>query len=429
MKTEILANSQVKAFFTIKREDFNKALDESFTINNKKVTIKGFRAGKAPKAAYIKNYGVESLYSEALDIIVNNLISTELVKSEEFRIVGAPKLDLDFEKLGTEEDFEINLAFDVHPTVKLGKYKGIEVTAQPVEVTEEDITNEINNQLRSKAEVAPKKKQVIANGDIAIFDFCGTVDGVEFEGGKAENYELKIGSRQFIPGFEDQMVGMKAGDVKDITVTFPEVYMEPSLANKDAVFNVKLHEVKEEVFPELTVEIVEELKIENVKTVDEYKKHITAKLEESKKSAEQRRFEDELLKKVIDNSPFELPRTYVVNRAAEFIKNAEAQAKQYNVPLELLLQFQGTTIDQFRAQSEERAENDVKLDCILAEIVKAEKLSASDEEISAFIAEEAARYNSTKEVFEKQYGKEIFAYNLNVKNALELIKTNAKTAK
>ncbi len=429
MKIEKLEGSQVKAFFTIKRDEFNTALDKSFDTNNAKVTIKGFRAGKAPKSTYLKTYGVESLYSDALDFVVNDIISTQLVKSEEFRIVGAPSLDLDFEKLSTEEDFEISLVFDVHPTVVLGKYKGVEVKAIDNKINDEDIKNEINNQLKSKAEVTLKKKQVIALGDIAIFDFCGSVDGVEFEGGTAENYELKIGSKQFIPGFEDQMVGMKAQEEKNVVVTFPEAYMEKSLAGKEAVFKVKLHEVKEETYPTLTDELVVELNIENVKTISEYNSYVVEKLQTAKQAQEERRFEDELLTKVIEDSKFDLPKTYVNNRVQEFMSNAEAQAKQYNIPLEMLLQFQGMTIEQLKEQSTQRAINDVKLDCILDEIVKVEKISSTDEEIDTFMAAEAAKYNSTKEVFEKQYGKSVFSYNLNIKNALEFIKTNAKIAK
>ncbi|MFI3252234.1 MAG: trigger factor [bacterium] len=429
MKLERLEGSQVKTFFTVERTKFNEAVDKSFELNNSKVKIAGFRPGKAPRSKYEATYGVGSLYNDALDIVVNEIITNELTKSEEFRIVGAPNLGLDFSKLSTEEDFEITLTFDVHPTVELGAYKGIEVKAVDAKVTEEDITNEINRQLKDKAELTLKGKQVIEKGDIAIFDFAGSVDGVAFDGGTAENYELKIGSGLFIPGFEDQMIGMKAGEEKDVNVTFPKAYQAAELAGQEAVFKVKLHEVKNETFPTLTDELVKELNLENISTVEAYKTDLVAKLEVAKTNQENRRFEDELLAKVIENAKIDLPKTYVNNRVSELTKNAEAQAKQYSISLEVLLQFQGMTLEQFNQMSTERAVNDIKLDCILDEIVKAEKLNATDEEVVAFIEKEAAKYNSTKDAFIKQYGKSVFAYNLNIANALEVIKSNAKSTK
>ncbi len=426
MKFERLERSQVKAFFTVKRSEFNEALETSFEVNNKKVTIKGFRAGKAPKSKYIATYGVESLYSDALDAIVNNVISNELVKSEEFRIVGSPNLDLDFEKLSTEEDFEINLTFDVHPEVKLGEYKGITVKSEDVKVTEEDVKNEINNQLKDKIELVVKKTQTIKNGDVAIFDFSGSVDGVKFDGGTAENYELKIGSGQFIPGFEDQMIGMKANEEKDVKVTFPEQYQAAELAGKDAVFAVKVHEVKEEKVPTLTDELVESFNIDDVKTVDAYNAYVMEKLTTAKKNNEDRRVESEILATLVKNTTLDLPKTYITNRYNELMNSIQSQAKQYGIDFELFLQLTGTNLQQLQTQTRERAENDVKLDIILVEIVEAEKIEANDDEINAFIELEAAKYNSTKEAFEKQYGKDIFAYNLNVQKALDLVKTSAK---
>ncbi len=426
MKFERLEGSQVKAFFTIKRSDFELALDTAFEINNEKVTIKGFRKGKAPKAKYLAAYGVESLYSDALDAAVNKIIETELVPCTEFRIINGPTLDLDYEKIATEEDLEINLTFDVHPTFELGTYKGIEVKAEDTNVTDEDITNAINGALKDKIEVVVKKDQVIANGDVAIFDFVGSVDGVEFEGGTAENYQLKIGSGQFIPGFEDQMMGMKASEVKDVNVTFPEQYHAEDLAGKKAVFKVTLHEVKEEIVPTLSDEIVASLEIENVKTVSEYNTHIVDKLKESKQQNETRRQEEEVLKAVINNTTIELPRSYVESRTNELMAGVENQAKQYGIPLEMFLQFSGMDLETFKKQSSERAVNDVKLDCILSEVVKVENIVATEDEITSFIASEAVKYNAKPAQFEKQYGRSVFAYNLNVNKALELIKTSSK---
>lgn len=429
MKFERLERSQVKAFFTVTRSDFTAALDTAFEVNNSKVKIDGFRPGKAPKAKYLALYGVESLYSDALDTVVNNLISTELVKSEEFKIVGSPSLDLDFEKLSTEEDFEINLTFDVHPEVTLGEYKGIKVKKEEIKVTDDEVKEEINNQLKDKIELVVKKTQTIKKGDVAIFDFSGSVDGVKFDGGTSENYELKIGSGQFIPGFEDQMIGMKANEEKDVVVTFPAEYQAPDLAGKEAVFAVKVHEVKEEVVPALTDELVVSFEIENVKTVSEYNTHVMDKLTTAKTNNEERRVESEVLNTLIKNTTLDLPQTYITNRYNELMKSIEGQAKQYGIDFELFLQLTGTNKEQLQTQTTERAINDVKLDIILVEIVEKEKIEATDAEIDTFMQSEAEKYNSTKEAFEKQYGKDVFAYNLNVQKALDLVKSSSKTTK
>ncbi|MFI3329801.1 MAG: trigger factor [bacterium] len=429
MKIEKLERSQVKAFFTVTRSDFNEAVDASFEVNNQKVTIKGFRAGKAPKSKYLAQYGVESLYSDALDSVVNKIINAELVTSTEFKIVGAPALDLDFEKLSTEEDFEINLTFDVHPEFTLGDYKGIKVKKEEVKVTDDEVKEEINKQLNDKIELVLKKTQTIKKGDVAIFDFSGSVDGVKFDGGTSENYELKIGSGQFIPGFEDQMIGMKANTEKDVVVTFPAEYQAADLAGKEAVFAVKVHEVKEEVVPALTDELVEGFAIENVKTVSEYNTHVVDKLTTAKQNNEDNRVQNEILTTLVKNTTIDLPKTYINNRYNELMRNIEAQAKQYGIDFDLFLQLTGNDKATLQAQTKERAENDVKLDIILVEIVEKEKIEATDEQINEFITSEATKHNSTKEAFEAQYGRDIFAYNLNVQTALDLVKSSAKVTK
>ena len=252
MTFEKLEHSQIKASFEVSAEEFAVALDEAFKICNEKVTIKGFRKGKAPKDVYLRHYGVESLYADAIDAAVSRKMREELLTNPEVQIASQPMLDLDYSTVGEGKGFNFTLTFDTFPVVTLGEYKGIKVAALDNNVTEAEISAEKARLLKDKIVVEAKAEQVIALGDIAVFDFLGSVDGVPFDGGAAENYELEIGSHQFIPGFEEQMVGMEANTEKDITVTFPENYGAANLAGKEAVFHITLHEVKSKNTPELT---------------------------------------------------------------------------------------------------------------------------------------------------------------------------------
>ena len=245
MVVEKLEHSRTKLTFDVTPEEFEKALDKAFEEENAKVSIQGFRKGKAPRSVFEKHYGVESLYATAIDVILNNKIQ-EAVKDENLvkDFIGQfePLLE---DKVERNTNFKVSLVIDTYPEVKLGDYKGIEVAKKNLEVTDEEVEQACKSMAAKDATMEVKAEQVIAKNDFATFDFVGSVDGVEFPGGKADNYELQIGSGQFIPGFEDQMIGMKAEEVKDINVTFPENYGEASLAGKAAVFKVTVHEVKE----------------------------------------------------------------------------------------------------------------------------------------------------------------------------------------
>ncbi len=425
MNYERLEKSRVKASFSVTKEEFAAALDSAFTTVNANVTIKGFRKGKASKAMYLKNYGVESLYSEAIDMIVNKKLEENVFTSTEFRIIGRPALDLDYASISEEAGFDFSVTFDVAPEVVVGTYKGIEVAAGDLTVTDGDVNKEIEAKLSEKVEVVAKSSGVLANGDTAVFDFVGSVDGVEFPGGSAENFELKIGSGQFIPGFEEQMVGMTTDSERDINVVFPEAYQEASLAGKPALFKVKLHEVKESVYPELTNELVAEFAIEGVATVADYKGHVVETLTERKKQSDKQRIENEIMAKLVESSVIDLPKTYVDNQKANLKRNVENQAKQYNIPLEMLLQFSGMTVEQFEAQTAAQAVNDVKVDLLLEEVSKLENIEVSDEEISNNLKENAAHYKMSEAELLKKFGRENIAFSIKAKKAYDLVISSA----
>ena len=421
MTFERLEHSQIKASFSVTAEEFAVALEEAFVICNAKVTIKGFRKGKAPKSAYIKHYGVESLYADAIDAAVSKKMREELLTNTEIQIASQPMLDLDYSKVSEGNGFDFTLTFDTFPEVVLGEYKGIKVKALDNNVTEQEINNEVNRLLKDKVVVEAKAEQVIALGDIAVFDFLGSVDGVPFDGGAAENYELEIGSGQFIPGFEDQMVGMEANTEKDITVTFPENYGAPNLAGKEAVFHITLHEVKAKNTPELTSELVTELKIEGVNTVEEFNNHVVTSLTERKVNFNNRQLENSVLETVMNNATVDLPKSFVAERAKSLKGQVEAQAKQYNIPFEMFLQFSGVTVEQFEAQTNEEAVRQVKSELVLDKIAEVEGLLPNDEAINEAIKNYAEATKMSVSDIEKRIGKGPFAAQIATNNAIKLI--------
>ena len=424
MTFERLEHSQIKASFEVTAEEFAVALDEAFVICNEKVTIKGFRKGKASKEVYLRHYGVESLYADAIDCAVSRKMREELLTNTEIQIASQPMLDVDYASVKEGEGFSFTLTFDTFPEVVLGEYKGIKVAALDNEVTEDEIKNEKNRLLKDKIVVEVKENQVIELGDIAVFDFLGTVDGVAFDGGAAENYELEIGSHQFIPGFEEQMVGMEANTEKDITVTFPENYGAPNLAGKESVFHITLHEVKTKKSPELTDELVAELKIENVNTVEEFNLHVQNSLAERKLAYNTRQIDNTVIETVVNNATVDLPRSFVADRVKSLRAQVEAQAKQYNIPFEMFLQFSGVTVEQFDAQCQEEAQRQVKSELVLDKIAEVEGLLPTDEQINEAIKNYSLSSKMSVKDIENRIGKGPFAAQIASNNAIQLILDN-----
>lgn len=404
MVTEKLEHSRVKATFDVTADEFERALDKAFEVNNAKVTIKGFRAGKAPRSVYEKHYGVESLYDEALNVILNEKAS-EIYKDENLAKEICGQFEPNFEgedKLERGKDFKISLTFDVYPEVNLPQYKGLEVAKKVLEATEDEVDAEVKSVLKKDAEMVAKDEQVIAEGDYATFDFVGSVDGVEFPGGKADNYELQIGSHQFIPGFEEQMVGMKAEETKDINVTFPENYGEASLAGKPAVFKVTVHEVKTEKLPELNDEYVKGLKIDGVNTVEELKANKKAALEAKKAVSEKDRQVNELITKIVDNAVVDMPKSLIDEKVNAIRGQYEQQAKMYNIPFDTFLGLMNVKKEDFEAQTLEQGTKQALFNVVASKIIEVENLTPSKEAVEELAEKDAKANGKTKEAMLKQ---------------------------
>lgn len=424
MTFEKLEHSQIKASFEVSAEEFAVALDEAFKICNEKVTIKGFRKGKASKDVYLRHYGVESLYADAIDAAVSKKMREELLTNTEIQIASQPVLDVDYNTVGEGKGFSFTLTFDTFPEVVLGEYKGVKVAALDNEVKENEVKAEVSRLLKDKVVVEAKEEQVIALGDIAVFDFLGTVDGVAFDGGAAENYELEIGSGQFIPGFEDQMVGMEANTEKDVVVTFPENYGAANLAGKEAVFHITLHEVKTKNTPELTDELVAELKIEGVNTVEEFNAHVLTSLTERKTAYNNRTMENQVIEAVVNAATIDLPKSFVADRVKSLKGQVEAQAKQYNIPFEMFLQFSGVSVEQFEAQCQEEANRQVKTELVLDKIAEVEGLLPTDEQIDEAIKHYAESMKTSVNAVVSRIGKGPFAAQIASNNAVKFVLDN-----
>ena len=401
MTVEKLDKSRVKLVFDVTADEFEKALDKAFVTENAKVTIKGFRKGHAPRKVFEKIYGVEALFESALNVVLDSKFQ-EAIKDENAKnFIGRPEAGLE-EKIERGKDFKVSLTWDVYPEVELPEYKGVEVKAKNLKVTAKEVDEAIKAITKKDAVKEPKAEQVIAKGDYATFDFVGTVDGVEFPGGKAENYELQIGSGQFIPGFEDQMIGLKAGETKDLNVTFPENYNEASLAGKAAVFKVTVHDVKVEKFPRLTAEYVAGLKIEGVTTSEELKANKKTELEAKKATEEKDRQLNDIIEKILDSAKVDMPKTLIEEKVNQLKGQYEQQAKMYNIPFETFLGLMNVTKEVFEEETSKQGARQALFNVVVSKIIEVENLTPTKEQIEAKALEDANNSGKSKDVLLKE---------------------------
>ncbi|MDO9628431.1 MAG: trigger factor [Acholeplasmataceae bacterium] len=390
MKVEKLTTNRVKFTFEVTPHEFDHGLDHAFEHVQKDVELKGFRKGHVPRNMYETKFGVESLYEDALNHVLHHKYH-EAQNHPDFEIVGQPEVDVDFTKIKRGEVFEVSLIAPVKPEVTLGAYKGLEVKAIKTTVSASEVNAEIKNLLTANSELTPKEGP-IEFGDTAIFDFEGFLDGTPFEGGKAENHSLEIGSNQFIPGFEEQMVGLKSGDEKDLNVTFPEQYQAANLAGKPVVFKIKLHEVKAKASVELNDEFVKSLNKEGVSTVEELKASTKKDLEDKKKTEAEQTITEQVMTQVLANASMDIPEEMIAEEIKHAKEQVEQQAKQYGIEMDMFLQLSGVDKDTFEAQIKVESEQRVKTTLVIEAIAKAEGFTATDEELVAKYDELAIKY-------------------------------------
>ena len=410
--------------FSIPQEEIQQGLTIAFNKVKGNLNVPGFRKGKVTRQVFNRMFGEEALYEDALNAVLPKAYDAAVAEAG-LDVVAQPKIDVKSMEKG--QDWVITAEVTVKPEVKLGEYKNLTVAKQEREVTDADVEERLNQKRNQQAELVVVE-EAAKEGDTVVIDFEGFKDGVAFEGGKGENYSLELGSGSFIPGFEDQLVGAKAGDDVEVKVTFPEDYQAEDLAGKEAIFKVKVHEVKEKELPALDDEFAKDVDDE-VETLDELKAKIREELTATKASQAQEAVHDEALRKAVENAEVvELPHVMVhdeVHRAMdEFLNNMQRQG----ISPEMYYQLTNSTEADLHKQFEQDAELRVKTNLVIEAIVKAENLEATEEEIEKEIAELAETYNMPVDQVKRLLTTDMLSHDITMKKAIDLVTSTAVEA-
>ncbi|GLI84933.1 trigger factor [Rossellomorea marisflavi] len=402
----------------------NEGLDAAFKKVVKQVNVPGFRKGKMPRGMFEKRFGVESLYQDALDIILPEAYANAI---EETGIEPIDRPEIDVEQMEKGKDLVFTAKVQVKPEVKLGDYKGLEVEKVDDEVTAEDVEAELTSLQEKQAELVVKEEGKAEEGDTVTMDFEGFVDGEAFEGGQADNYSLELGSGQFIPGFEEQLVGVAAGEEKDVEVSFPEEYHAAELAGKAATFKVKIHEIKAKELPALDDEFAKDAD-EEVETLAELKEKIENRLKESKKTEAETAVREALVEKASENAEVEIPDVMVDAEVDRMMQEFGQRLQMQGMTLELYFQFSGQSEEDLRGQMKEDAGKRVRTNLTLEAIAAAENLEVTDEEAEEEVNKMAEQYNmSADNIKQALGGLDTLKADLKVRKALEFLVDNSKT--
>ena len=406
---------------SVSGEDFNKAILQAYNKQKNKIQLPGFRKGKAPLKMIEKFYGEGVFFEDALDIVYPGVVS-DAIKKAGIEPVAAPH-DLDVTKIG-KDGVEMTMKVTVKPEISIDNYKGIEADKGDASVCADDVKKELASMQERNARVVTVDDRKAKKNDIAVIDFEGFVDGVAFDGGKGENYELTLGSGQFIPGFEEQIIGHKTGDEFDVNVTFPTEYT-PELAGKEAVFKVVLHEIKMKELPALDDDFAKDVDDE-VDTLAELKKKIKAELSDKKKEDVEKDFESAVLEKVVDLVEGEIPEVMYDNKLEDDVKDYENRLAQQGIPLDTYLQYMGMDRDKFKESMRDNAVKQVKLQLAVEKIAELEKIEATDEEAEAQLKEMADMYQLDVEQVKKWVNIEDVKKDVVGKKTVDFLVANAK---
>ena len=417
--------NELKLEFTVEAKIFDAGIKKVFEKNAKYFNIPGFRKGKAPMNIVEKFYGDEIFYEDAFNEVVPEVYESA-IKEEKLDVVSKP--DIQVTQIGKGKDLIFTAVVQTKPEVKLGKYKGIELEKSEYEVTEDSIKHELDQMAERNARMVSVTDRAAEKGDTAVIDFVGTVDGVAFEGGKAENHELELGSGSFIPGFEDQVIGMKIDENKDVKVKFPEEYFSKELAGKDAVFNVTVHEIKKKELPKLDDEFAKD--VSEFDSLEELKADIKAKQEKDNEARTKSELEEAAVKAVTDLAEVDIPSGMVEIELDNMVEDMNRRLSYQGVSFEQYLNMIGKKMADFRKESEESAKSSVKMRLVLEAIFNDAKLAVEDAEIDSKVKELAEAYGRKED--ELKANKELMK---NIKNSLETEKAinyiveNAKVGK
>ena len=403
----------------ISGEAFEAAIQKAYLKQRKNIAINGFRKGKAPRAFIERVYGEGVFYEDALEILYPDAVA-EAIKEADLDVIDTP-FDLDVPEIG-KDGVTLKLKVTVKPEVKLGKYKGVKATKPAVKVAADEVKAELAKMQEQNSRMVSVDNRAVKKNDTAVIDFEGFVDGVAFDGGKAEMYELVIGSGSFIPGFEDQIIGHKIGEEFDVNVTFPAEYQE-NLASKDAVFKIKLHEIKVKELPALDDEFVKD--VSEFDTLDELKKSIKKQLEDVKKAEADNKVTADILETVANGIKAEIPACMIEKAIDDIVNDFAYRLQMQGLDLDTYLMYTGMEKDNFREGYKENAEAQVKLQLALEEIVKAEKIEASDDDIAAEYDRLAKMYNMDVDAVKKAISADALKDDITSRKAVDFVKENA----
>ena len=416
--------NEVKLEITIDAEKFEDGIKKVYFQNAKYFNIPGFRKGKAPQAIVEKYYGKEIFYEDAF----NDIVPAELEKAvEENNIDVVSRPDIDVKQMEKGKDLIFTAVFQTKPEAILGQYKGIEIPKIEYNVTDKDVEHELAHMQEHNSRLITVEDRPVEKGDTVIIDFEGFVGGKPFEGGKAENHELEIGSNTFIPGFEDQIIGMKNDEEKDINVKFPDEYFSKDLAGKDATFKVKLHEIKKKELPTLDDEFAKD--VSEFDTLDELKKDIKTKLEEQNAENQKMETEDAVIKEVCKNVKVDIPSGMIELEVEDMLKNIETRLSYQGLKLDQYLKIIGKTEDEIKKEYEPQAKEAITSRLMLEAVIKAEKIEATEDEIVAKMKEMAKNYGKAEDDEEFLNNKNVRKYiksGIESEKALDFLVKNAK---
>ena len=410
--------NQVELEFTIEKEAFDKAVDAAYRKNVGKMNVPGFRKGKAPKAIIEKMYGKGVFYDDALNALIPDAFEAALDEAGE-KPVGQPEFDI----VSLEGDVVIKAAFPVKPEVTVKNYKGYAVERTVAPTTDEEVDAEIAQVRSRNSRTVDITDRPAADGDIAVIDYEGLVDGKPFEGGKGEKHNLTLGSGQFIPGFEAQIVGHKPGDEFDVVVTFPEDYHAKELAGKEATFKTVLHEIKFNELPALDDDFAKD--VSEFDTFDEYKADVKAKITDRHVKAADAEVEEKLIDELIDNLEADIPEAMFVNETENQLRDYDNRLRMQGLDLGTYLKYTGLDLDKMREQFRPRAERQVKTRLALEKIAELENLTVTDEDTEAEIKKIADMYGLETDKVKEQVSPDMLAEDIRVGKAVDIVKANA----
>ena len=425
MKAELLKKEGINVSFkiTVENDKFKEAVNKAYNKTKGKYNIPGFRKGKAPKVVIETQYGKGIFYNDAIDMLFKE-VYPQAIKELNLDVIDRPSLDI--EQISEENGLVMLVDVQVKPEFEVGTYKGVEVKKEEVKVSEDEVELELKEMATRGARLVSADK-ALESGDTAVIDYEGFDNGVAFEGGKGENYSLVIGSNTFIPGFEDQLIGKKAGEEVEVNVTFPEKYHAPNLAGKPVVFNVKVNDVKVKEIAEINDEFAKD--VSEFETLKELKDSIRTKLEEQAKKSVEDKMKNDIISKICDNTEVEIPSAMVEHQLDNLLMQFNYQLQYQGLNLQQLLDMSGKTIDDLKDERREDAKKGVKMTLVLEKIAEVENVQISDEEFDAEISKMASMYNIESDKLKNTLREEEIEgikEELKIRKVVDLLVKNAK---